>query len=117
MEKRRSHRLYTQLAVEYRLVFSDQMGLFASRAMMKNISQVGVYLEFETPPGLIPGQAGHFTFRSLSGTEDSAAIRLAAKGVIRRIDRPTPGDSHFGVAVEFLSGPLILFDNQDALIN
>ena len=117
MERRRSHRLYTNLPVEYRVVLADQVSRFASRALMKNISQGGAYLEVDGPPGLIQGQVVYFTFRSLSGTEDAADIRLAAKGVIRRIDRPKAGNPHFGLAVEFLAGPLILFNNQAALIN
>lgn len=116
MERRRSHRLYTNLPVEYRLVLSDQMSRFISRATMKNISQGGAYLEVDSPPGLIPGQVAHFTLRSLSGTEDAAIICLAAKGVISRIDRLNGGDAHFGLAVEFLSGPLVFFNNRDALI-
>jgi hypothetical protein len=117
MERRRSHRLYTNLPVEYRLVLADQVSRFASWGMMKNISQGGAYLEVDAPPGLIQGQVAHFTFISLSGTEDAATIRLAAKGVIRRIDRPKRRESRFGLAVEFLSGPLICFNNREALTN
>lgn len=110
-EKRRHHRLYTNLAVEYRVNLSDQAGSISSRATMKNISKGGAYLECSTKPDLSLGQVGHFTFKSLDPGPDQSwgGIHLAARAVVRRLEGETAGTYPFGVAVEFLSGPLISY--------
>ncbi|MCL4501495.1 MAG: PilZ domain-containing protein [Deltaproteobacteria bacterium] len=110
MERRQSHRLYTSLPVECRAVLQDRAGTFAVTAMMKNISHGGAYLCCDIEPNLIEGEAGHFTFRAAS-QQESRTIRLAAKAKICRIDRYPDGPFPFGLAVEFLSGPLIFYKN------
>jgi len=111
MERRRSHRLYTSLPIEYRVILQGQASQSYCQATMKNISQGGAYLECGTQPRLSQGQIGHFTFRSSAAPEDSGCMYLGAKGIVRRIECPKAGGVHFGFAVEFLSGPLIFFDN------
>ena len=115
LERRRSHRLYTNSPIEYCALFQGQKRRLASRATMKNISQGGAYLEFETKPRLLPGQFGEFTFKSLAAEPEKlgcksgckpGSIHLTAQGIIRRLDR-LEGVLSFGVAVEFLSRPLI----------
>lgn len=110
MERRRTHRLYTDLPVEYRINLQDQASLGYGQATMKNISQGGAYLECHAKPGIAKGQVGHFTFRSLAASEGSESIHLAAKGIVRRLEDSNSGERNFGLALEFLSGPLIFFN-------
>ncbi|MCX5893693.1 MAG: PilZ domain-containing protein [Deltaproteobacteria bacterium] len=116
LERRQSHRLYINFPVECRVILQGPASQFSSRAMMKNISQGGVYLECDTRPQLSQGQVGHFTLKSLNGLEEFGRIHFAAKGVVRRVKPAKEGDS-FGCAVEFLSGPLICFENRRPVIN
>jgi hypothetical protein len=117
MEKRRDHRLYTNLPIEYRVIFHDQTGQLASRAKIKNISHGGAYLEFDQPPELTKGLVGHFTFTSLTAQEEAGAVHLAAKAIVRRIDRQNADAFSFGLALEFLSGPLIFYQERSADVN
>jgi hypothetical protein len=116
-ERRRSPRLYVNLPVKYRVILQEPANLIASRACIKNISQGGAYLESDQPLRLSQGQVGHFTFSSLSSQEDFGAIYLAAKAIVRRIDRPHVNPLLFGVALEFLSGPLIFYQERSSGIN
>ena len=109
MERRQAHRLYTSLPMECRAVFQDQASTFATQATMKNISRGGAYLECDTQPQLFPGEIGHFTFSAAAGPPEPGAIRLAAKARVRRLDGYHGGRASFGLAVEFLSGPLIYY--------
>jgi peptide methionine sulfoxide reductase MsrB len=109
MERRQEHRLYTNLPIECRAVLQDQGTTFATQARMKNISRSGAYLECDTQPQLFQGEIGHFTFSSPAGQPESGAVRLAAKARVRRLDRHHGGRASFGLAVEFLSGPLIFY--------
>lgn len=108
MERRQSHRLYASLPIECRAVLRDQKSTFV-RAMMKNISHGGGYLECDTQPHLIKGKMGHFTFRAPTSQQESGGIHLAAKARVHRTDHHNNGRSSFGLAVEFLSGPLIFY--------
>lgn len=116
LERRQSHRLYINFPVECRVILQGPASQFSSPATIKNISQGGAYLECDSRPQLTTGQMDHFTLKSLSDTEESCAINLAAKGVVRRVKPAKEGDS-FGCAVEFLSGPLICFENRRPVIN
>ncbi len=109
MESRQTHRLYTNLAIECRAVLQDQGITFATQALMKNISRGGAYLECDTQPQLFQGEIGHFTFSATACQPESGAVRLAAKARVCRIDRHHEGRDFYGLAVEFLSGPLIFF--------
>jgi hypothetical protein len=117
MERRRWPRLYTNLPVKYRVILQEPANLIASRASLKNISQGGAYLESDQPLRLSQGQVGHFTFTSLSSQEDFGAIYLAAKAIVRRIDRPHVNPLLFGMALEFLSGPLIFYQERSSGVN
>lgn len=117
MDRRRAHRLYTNLPVEYRVIFHGQAAQLANRAKIKNISHGGAYLECDQPPQLDQGQVGHFTFSSQAGKEESGAIHLAAKAIVRRLDRHHAGACSFGVALEFLAGPLIFYQERELGIN
>lgn len=108
MERRQAHRLYTNLPMECRAVLQDQAGTFTIQARMKNISRGGAYLECDTHPQLFRGEIGHFTFTPASKLESGAV--LVAKARVRRLNRHYyEGRASFGLAVEFLSGPLISY--------
>jgi PilZ domain len=108
-ENRRSHRLYTNLPIEYRVLPHNQFDELSFRGIMRNISRGGAYLECLSPPFKTPGQVFHLTLKSAYPyPERSGMVRLAAKAVVRRLDRPLEGFC-FGVALEFISGPLISY--------
>jgi PilZ domain len=108
-ENRRSHRLYTNLPIEYRFLPHNQFDELSFRGIMRNISRGGAYLECLSPPFKTSGQVCHLTLKSIYPyPERSGMVSLAAKAVVRRLDRPLEG-SCFGVALEFLSGPLISY--------
>lgn len=111
LDKRRFHRVYTNLPIEYRVFFHSQPGKLSNRGTMKNISQGGLYLECCNQPCLIPGQIGHFTFKDFCPVPDQiGSVHLAAKAIVRRIVRPCfEGPYCFGLAVEFLAGPFISY--------
>lgn len=110
MERRQSHRLYINLTIECRAVLQDR-ATTAIKAIIKNISRGGAYLECDTQPQLLQGEIGNFTFRALFGQPESGAVRLSAKARVRRLDRHHEGRCAFGLAVEFLAGPLIFYQN------
>lgn len=109
MERRQSHRLYTSLPLECRAVLQEKAGTFATKAIMKNISHDGAYLECGTKPDLIIGQVGHFTFRAPASHPEPGIINLAARAKVCRLDHHLDGRFPFGLAVEFLSGPLVFY--------
>jgi hypothetical protein len=109
MERRQAHRLYPNQLIECRAVLQDQGSTFATRARVKNISRGGAYLECDTEPQLFPGEIGLLTFSAPAGQPGSGAVRLAAKARVCRLDRQQGGRASFGLAVEFLSGPLIFY--------
>ncbi len=109
MENRQTHRLYTNFAIECRAVLQDQGSTFATPARMKNISRGGAYLECDAEPQLFPGEIGHFTFSAPAGQQEMGDVRLAAKARVCRLDRLHGDRASFGLAVEFLSGPLIFY--------
>ena len=111
MNRRRSHRLNTNMPVEYRVVLHEQERQFSNRSTMKNISEGGTYLECDSRPGFILGQVGYFTLKSIGYTKEFGAIHLAANVIVRRMHHTEAGEVNFGFAVEFLSGPMIFFDN------
>lgn len=77
---------------------------------MKNISRGGAYLECNGEACFMPEQVGQFRFRSLTpDSEQVGAILLAAKAIVRRVEPGSAGSSTVGVAIQFLSGPLISY--------
>lgn len=117
MNRRWSHRLNTNMPVEYRVALHEQERQVSNLATVKNISEGGAYLECDSRPYFIPGQVGYFKLKSIGYTEEFGCIHLAAKVIVHRIDHPVAGEVVFGFAVEFLSGPLVFFDNPCPVIN
>lgn len=102
LERRQSHRLYASLPLEFRFVRHNRPVTFAARSLMKNISRGGAYLTCSTRPDSADGEVGYVDFKS-------PTVHLAAKAIIRRQDRHPDSQFSFGLAVEFLSGPLIFY--------
>ncbi len=117
MNRRWSHRLNTNMPVEYRVALYKQERQVSILATVKNISEGGAYLECDSQPHFIPGQVGYFTLKSVGYTKKFGCIHLAAKVIVHRIDHAAAVGGIFGFAVEFLSGPLVFFDNPCPVIN
>jgi PilZ domain len=105
MIERRAHtRVYISLPMEYQVQFEDSA--WASKATFKNISQGGLYFECENLPQLKRGIVGDFTFNTIPPRYSFINSPIKAQAVVKRIESGLAGSSKFGVAVQFLTGPL-----------
>jgi len=101
MIERRAHlRVVFSLPMECEGHMADSRQFWESQAVLKNLSQGGLYFECETAPPLKPGDVGEFTFTT------TPAPPIKTKAVVKRIVPRVAGTSNFGVSVQFLSAPL-----------
>ena len=106
MERRQHIRFYFSLPMEFQVQVSDSEESWESRAVLKNISQGGLYFECETAPQLKRGNVGEFTFTTEPPKYSFINSPIKAQAVVKRIEPRVAGTANFGVAVQFLSGPL-----------
>jgi c-di-GMP-binding flagellar brake protein YcgR len=107
MIERRAHtRVYISLPMEYQVQFEDAANAWGSKAVLKNISQGGLYFECENLPELKRGSIGDFTFNTIPPRYSFINSPIKAQAVVKRIESGIAGSSKFGVAVQFLTGPL-----------
>ena len=106
MEQRQHIRFYFALPMEFQVQVSDSEESWESRAVLKNISQGGLYFECETAPQLKRGHVAEFTFTTEPPKYSFINSPIKAQAVVKRIEPRVAGSDHFGVAVQFLSGPL-----------
>lgn len=106
IERRQHTRVYISLPMEYQVQLSDSEDGWASQAVLKNISQGGLYFECQGLPQLKRGTIGEFTFNTIPPKYSFINSPIRAQGVVKRIEPRVAGSSNFGVAVQFLSGPL-----------
>jgi hypothetical protein len=77
---------------------------------MVNISIRGLYFTCESGPGLKIDDIADFIFKFQR--EDSNPLvpkEIRAKCQVRRVEPPTEEFPDFGVAVEFISGPVFIY--------
>jgi c-di-GMP-binding flagellar brake protein YcgR len=106
MERRQHIRFYFSLPMEFQVQVSDSEDSWESRAVLKNISQGGLYFECETAPQLKRGSIAEFTFTTEPPKYSFINSPIKAQAVVKRIEPRVAGSDNFGVAVQFLSGPL-----------
>jgi hypothetical protein len=106
MEKRGHTRIYFSLPMECEMHSPDTQQSWAGRALLKNISQGGLYFECETAPQLQRGNVAEFIFATTPPKCSFIDSPIKTQVMIRRIDHRLPGAFKFGVAVQFLSGSL-----------
>jgi PilZ domain-containing protein len=109
MERRLFPRVYKSLQLEYQAQLQGSEDTFSNRAIMKDISLGGLYMS-ETAPVLQPDDIAYFIFK-LHPDQAKPPIprKIKAKGKVKRIEQPTEESSDFGVALEFLSGPIFIY--------
>jgi len=110
MERRLFPRIYTSLGFEYQVQLQGSKDSFSNRAVMKDISIGGLYFMSETAPILQPDDIADFIF-IFQPDQANPLIphKIEAKGKVKRIEQPTKESSDFGVALEFLSGPVFIY--------
>jgi hypothetical protein len=109
MDKRQSPRHYVSLPIEYQVSLQDSVDSWSSQAVLKNISLGGLYFVSDGPPSLQPGNVADFVFKFLHGNPNPLITReIRGKGMVKRVVPPNERSPNFGVAVEFLSGPLFV---------
>jgi hypothetical protein len=106
MERRQHIRFYFSLPMEFQVQLADSDESWESRAILKNISQGGLYFECETAPQLKRGSVAEFTFTTEPPKYSFINSPIKAQAVVKRIEPRVAGTANFGVAVQFLSGPL-----------
>lgn len=106
MEKRGQTRIYFSLPMECEIHMPDTQQSWASRGLLKNISQGGLYFECEAAPQLKRGNVAEFIFATTPPKCSFIDSPIKTQAVIKRIDHRVAGAFKFGVAIQFLSGPV-----------
>ena len=106
MERREHIRFYFSLPMELQVKVPETDAFWESRAILKNISQGGLYFECETVPQLKRGNVVDFTFITNPPKYSFINSPIKTQAVVKRIEPRVAGSSNFGVAVQFLSNPL-----------
>ncbi len=106
MERREHIRFYFSLPMEFQVRVPDTDEAWKSQAILKNISQGGLYFECETVPQLKRGNIVDFTFITNPPKYSFINSPITAQAVIKRIEPGVAGSGNFGVAVQFLTNPL-----------
>lgn len=106
MERREHIRFYFSLPMEFQVKVPETDEFWESRAILKNISQGGLYFECETVPQLKRGNIIDFTFITDPPKYSFINSPIKTQAVVKRIEPRVAGTSNFGVAVQFLSNPL-----------
>lgn len=106
MESKRQHpRLYISLPMELQAQLPDSPEAWEGRAVLKNISQGGLYFECETIPHLKRGNVAEITFTTQPPKFSVFNSPIKTQVVVKRIDAGVGGSANFGVAVQFLKDP------------
>ncbi len=85
---------------------------------MTDISMGGLHFLSETTPKLQPDDIADFIFKFQP--EDAKPLNprmIKAKGKVKRIEPPAKKSSHFGIALEFLSGPFFVYRDKLRLVD
>jgi len=106
MEKREHIRFYLSLPIEFQMQISDSQESWESRAVLKNISQGGLYFECRTTPPLKRGNVAEFTFTTEPPNFSFFSSPIKAQVVVKRIEPRVAGTDNYGIALEFIDAPL-----------
>jgi hypothetical protein len=109
MERRLFPRIYKTLPFEYQAQLQGAKEPFSTRAVMTDISIGGLHMS-ETAPKLQPDDIADFIFQfKPDNSNPLIPHKIKAKGKVKRIEQPTKESPNFGVALEFLSGPVFVY--------
>jgi hypothetical protein len=105
MENRQFSRMYMSIPMNYRIHIPEPSEvLWIGQGVLQNLSQSGAFFTCEDPLPLVKGNGGTFTISIISPSPDfSVSSHIVFKGLVKRIEPPTKGDTGFGVAVQLLS--------------
>ena len=108
MERRRNRRLNIAIPIKFRIQIPESPEIsWVNSGVLKNISGGGFYFVSNDTPPLEPGQVRNFTITPADERLGfPGATFVDATSRVVRIDSPSSGDHHIGVALEFLSGTL-----------
>jgi PilZ domain-containing protein len=110
MERRLFPRVYKSFQFEYEARLQGSKKFISNLAVMNDISLGGMYFMSAKAPMLQPDDIGDFIFRFMPEQAKSPIPRkIKAKGKVKRIKQPTKKSPNFGVALEFLSGPVFVY--------
>ncbi len=90
----------------------DSNHFWESRATLKNISKGGLYFECSTAPDLKRGSVAEFTFTTEPPKFGFIDSPITTQALVKRIEARVAGTDNFGIALEFLEGPL--FEKEPA---
>ncbi len=110
MEERRRHqRFYTSIPIQYRVQIPETPEVsWRGHGVLKNVSFSGVYFHSSDTPPLEPGHVRDFTIMSAERPLHFSEIAyICAKSRVVRLEPPQTGSPEVGIALEFLSGPVI----------
>jgi len=109
MERRLFPRIYKSLRFEYQAQLQGSGDSFSSRAVMKDISMGGLHMS-EAAPILQLDDVADFIFKFQPDQWNPLIpYKIEARGKVKRIEQPTKKSPDFGVALEFLSGPVFIY--------
>jgi PilZ domain len=109
MERRLFPRIYKILAFEYQAQLQGSEDAFSQQAVMTDISIGGLHMS-ETAPRLQPDDIADFIFKfQPDHANPLIPHKIKAKGKVKRIEQPTKESPNYGVALEFLSGPVFVY--------
>ncbi|MGO9175617.1 MAG: PilZ domain-containing protein [Desulfobaccales bacterium] len=109
MERRLFPRVYKSLQFEYQAQLQGSEDSFSSQAVMRDMSLGGLYM-FETAPVLQLDDIADFIFKFQPDQANPLIPhKIKAKAKVKRIEQPTKESPLFGVALEFLSGPVFVY--------
>ncbi len=109
MERRLFPRIYKSLPFEYQARLQGSEDTFSQRAVMTDISIGGLHMS-EAAPRLQPDDIADFIFQfHPDHANPLIPHKIRAKGKVKRIEQPTKESPHYGVALEFLSGPVFVY--------
>ena len=111
MERRQFPRVYKSFRFEYQAELQgSECFLISNLAVMKDIGLGGLYFMSETAPILQPGDIADFIFKfQPEHAKPLIPRKIKAKGKVKRIEQPTKESSDFGIALEFLLGPVFVY--------
>ena len=110
MERRLFPRVYKSFRFEYQARLQGSEDFFSNLAVMKDISLGGLYFMSETAPILQPDDIADFIFKFQPDQANPLIPhKIKARGKVKRIEQPTKESPNFGVALEFLSGPVFIY--------
>jgi hypothetical protein len=109
MERRKYPRIYCQIPIEFSLPLPEPSGEFLKgQGVLINFSQGGVYFRYEGPTPMEQGQVGDFVI-TRTQRRDYPFFPSVIRAKCRVVRLESSASNYCGVALEFLSSPMLNF--------